>query len=109
MSARYRANCSTHLRRIGKLLRVTSPVLEARRRLEQILGLSPELASRAVEETIDALQLDVDEYIMARHGELRDQGIGNAEIFSRIAAELPTLRFLAKEHSLRQIRRRIYG
>jgi hypothetical protein len=88
---------------------VTPPVLGAQRRLQQVLGLSPEMAARAVAETLDALTLDVDGYITARHVELRDQGLDNSEIYTRIAAELPSMRFAAKRLTTRQIRRRIYG
>lgn len=84
-------------------------VQEAQRRLQEILGLAPELAARAVEEILDSMRLDADEYIVARHAELSRQGIGNSEIFARIEAELPTLRFAAKRMTARQIRRRIYG
>ena len=85
------------------------PVREAEQRLQGLLGLSLQQAARAVAETLDSLQLDVDQYIAARHAELQRQGVANAEIFERIAGELPQLRFKAPELSARQIRRRIYG
>ena len=85
------------------------PVREAEQRLQGLLGLSLQQAARAVAETLDSLRLDVDQYIAARHAELQRQGVANAEIFERIAAELPLLRFKAPELSARQIRRRIYG
>jgi hypothetical protein len=88
---------------------VTPLVLGAQRRLQQVLGLGPELAARAVAETLDALALDVDAYITTRHAELQEQGLGNPEIYTRIAAELPSMRFMAKRLTARQIRRRIYG
>jgi hypothetical protein len=85
------------------------PVREAEQRLQGLLGLSLQQAARAIAETLDAFQLDVDEYIATRHAELQRQGFGNHEIFERIASELPNLRFKAPELSARQIRRRIYG
>ncbi|HEY5955778.1 MAG TPA: hypothetical protein VIV60_04460 [Polyangiaceae bacterium] len=85
------------------------PLLEAQRRLQSLLGLSPELAARAVAETLDALQLDVDEYIAARHAQLQEQGVANSRIYALIANEIPELRFVVKRLSARQIRRRIYG
>lgn len=84
-------------------------VLDAQHRLQHLLGLSREQAERAVAETIDSLRWPLDDYIAARHAELRAQGIPNDEIYERIAAELPTLRFSAPKLSARQIRRRIYG
>ena len=84
-------------------------VQEAQRRLQEILGLAPDLAARAVEEILDAMRLEADEYIVARHAELSREGLGNVEIFARIEAELPTLRFAVKRMTARQIRRRIYG
>lgn len=84
-------------------------VWEAEQRLQSLLGLSLEQASRAIVETLDAFPLGVDEYIEARHAELQRQGVQNNEIFERIASELPNLRFKAPELSARQIRRRIYG
>jgi hypothetical protein len=84
-------------------------VLLAQRRLQQVLCLTPELAARAVAETLDTLQLDVDAYIALRHAELQQQGLGNDAIYSCIADELPTVRFVAKRLTSRQIRRRIYG
>ncbi|MET0344256.1 MAG: hypothetical protein ABW252_24790 [Polyangiales bacterium] len=85
------------------------PLEEAARRLSELLGLSPERAARAVAEVIDALHLDVDAYIHARHAALQAEGLTNPEIFECIAAELPRLRFPAPTLSARQIRRRIYG
>lgn len=84
-------------------------VQNAERRLQTVLGLSREQAVRAVSEIFDALRLDVDEYISARHAELQAQGELNPVIFERIATELAELRFRAPPLNARQIRRRIYG
>lgn len=84
-------------------------VSDVQRRLVSVLGLSGALASRAVDEVLDSLGLEVDEFIARRHAELQTQGESNAEIFERIAGELRVLRFKAPELSARQIRRRIYG
>ncbi|MFZ5892919.1 MAG: hypothetical protein ACOY0T_17800 [Myxococcota bacterium] len=84
-------------------------IAEACRRLHHILGLSPEVAARAVAEIIDSFRFGVDEYIAVRHAELQGMGINNPEIYERIAAELPSLRFAAPALTPRQIRRRIYG
>lgn len=82
---------------------------DAERRLEHVLGLSPERAARAVDEVLDSLSLDVDGYIAERHAELQREGVANPEIYERIARELGQLRFKAPALSARQIRRRIYG
>ncbi|HYP91181.1 MAG TPA: hypothetical protein VEQ59_23610 [Polyangiaceae bacterium] len=84
-------------------------VSDVRQRLQSLLGLSQAQASRAVDEVLDSLRLEVDEYIARRHGELQAQGESNPEIFERIAEELQALRFKAPNLSARQIRRRIYG
>ena len=88
---------------------VSSASEDAQRRLQVLLGLSPELAARAVAETLDCFQVEVDAYIVDRHAELQAQGEANPDIFERIAAELGALRFRAPALSARQIRRRIYG
>ena len=82
---------------------------DAERRLEHVLGLSPERAARAVDEVLDSLSLDVDGYIAERHAELQREGVANPEIYQRISEELAQLRFKAPALSARQIRRRIYG
>jgi hypothetical protein len=88
---------------------VGASIIDVRLRLQSLLGLSPAQASRAVDEVLDCLALDVDEYIAARHGELQARGVSNNDIFERIAEELRALRFKAPKLSARQIRRRIYG
>jgi hypothetical protein len=84
-------------------------VSEVEQRLQSVLGLTRGQASRAVDEVLDSLALEVDEYIARRHAELQAQGEVNTSIFERIAQELRALRFRAPELSARQIRRRIYG
>lgn len=88
---------------------MSSLVSDVQQRLQSLLGLSRSQATRAVDEVLDSLGLEVDEYIARRHGELQAQGESNNEIFERIADELRVLRFKAPELSARQIRRRIYG
>ncbi len=84
-------------------------VSDVRKRLEGIVGLSREQAARAVDEVLDTLELEVDEFIQLRHAELRAEGQDNPSIFERIVSELHTLRFKAPRLTARQIRRRIYG
>jgi hypothetical protein len=88
---------------------VSISVSEVEQRLQSVLGLTRGQASRAVDEVLDSLALEVDEYIGRRHAELQAQGESNTSIFERIAEELRALRFRAPELSARQIRRRIYG
>jgi hypothetical protein len=88
---------------------VTAPALEAQQRLQHVLGLSAELAARAVAETLDSLRLGVDDYIALRHSELQAARVNNQEIYERIAEELRGLRFVAPPLTARQIRRRVYG
>jgi hypothetical protein len=88
---------------------VSISVSDVQQRLQSVLGLSRAQATRVVDEVLDSLGLEVDEYIARRHGELQREGANNTEIFERIADELRALRFKAPELSARQIRRRIYG
>ena len=88
---------------------VDSPLEEAIKRLQLLLGLSAARAEQAVLEVLDSMRLEVDEYIRARHVVLQRQGFSNPEIYARIAKELPSLRFSGPPLSARQIRRRIYG
>jgi hypothetical protein len=88
---------------------MSAPVADAQERLRSLLGLNGTQAARAVDEVLDSLGLEVDEFIARRHAELQAQGENNSEIFERIAEELRALRFKAPELSARQIRRRIYG
>jgi hypothetical protein len=85
------------------------PLRLARERLERLLGLAPAQAQRALLETFDCLSQGVDEFIAARHKELRARGMHNPAIYDTIAQELTVLRFAAPSLSARQIRRRIYG
>jgi hypothetical protein len=88
---------------------VSASIDDAQQRLKSLLGLSGAQAARAVDEVLDSLGLEVDEYIGRRHAELQAQGESNHQIFERIASELRSLRFKAPALSARQIRRRIYG
>ena len=88
---------------------MSTSVSDVQQRLQSVLGLSRAQATRVVDEVLDSLGLEVEEYIARRHGELQLEGASNTEIFERIAEELRALRFKAPELSARQIRRRIYG
>jgi hypothetical protein len=107
--ARNRVPDSTAERGLGTVPTVNPLLEEAARRLQIMLGLSPERAARAVAEVLDSMRFDVDEYIRMRHAALQAENRTNAEIYDRIALELAELRFLGPKLSARQIRRRIYG
>jgi hypothetical protein len=81
----------------------------ARQRIRGVFGFSEEQATRLVAEVFDCIQSGVDDYIVERHEELKRQGMANEAIYDRIALELKEERFVAPEHTPRQIRRRIYG
>ena len=106
---RFRAKILPGGGRAVSLRRVSNSVAEVQARLQSVLGLTRAQAARAVDEVLDSLGLEVDEFIARRHAELQAQGEANSEIFERIAGELRALRFKAPELSARQIRRRIYG
>ena len=93
----------------ARLLLVQQVLEQAARRLEQVLGLSPHAAERALAEVLDCFDSAVDEHIRTRHAELQRAGYSNDNIYSLIADELGALRFKAPALSPRQIRRRIYG
>jgi polyhydroxyalkanoate synthesis regulator phasin len=72
--------------------RLTAP--EARRVLDEVLAYMNETA---------------EDFIRRRHLALQSQGHSNADIFTRLAAEIAQRRFRATDYSERQIRRIIYG
>ena len=66
-------------------------------------------ARRVIDEVLAYMNETAEDFIRRRHLSLQSQGLSNAEIFARLAAELPQRRFRADEYSERQIRRMIYG
>jgi hypothetical protein len=88
---------------------VTDPMELAIQRLQAVCGLGREAAARAVSEVADAFAYEVDDFVSARHAELRARGLDNTGIFRLIKLELRQLRFKAPPLSDRQLRRRIYG
>jgi hypothetical protein len=71
--------------------------------------LNPSEAARVVNDVLAYLTETPEAYIRRRHYALQREGLANAEIFERIAAELAQWRFRAPAYSARQIRRVIYG
>lgn len=69
---------------------------------------SAEIA-RLVDELLAFLEESAEEFIRRRHGELRQEGYLNTEIYSRICDEVARRRFRAPDYTERQIRRIVYG
>jgi len=66
-------------------------------------------AARVVEDVLAHHAEQVDDYVRRRHAHLRTYGARNAEIFSRIAAELEERVVAAPPLTERQLRRIVYG
>ncbi len=66
-------------------------------------------ATRVVNEIVSFMDETPEDFIRRRHRALQNEGLPNAEIYSRLAAELQQWRFRASVLSERQIRRIIYG
>ncbi|MEO3978920.1 hypothetical protein [Streptomyces sp. CAU 1734] len=66
-------------------------------------------AARVVLDVLAYFDETTEEYVRRRHRELQTAGAANAEIFDRIAAELPHRAVAPPELSLRQLRRIVYG
>jgi len=71
--------------------------------------LSPQEATRVVNEVLGFLAETPEAFIRRRHVALQSQGLANDAIFARLVAELEQLRFRAPPLTARQIRRIIYG
>ncbi|ANW20074.1 hypothetical protein [Streptomyces clavuligerus] len=66
-------------------------------------------AARVVLDVLAYFDERTEDYVRRRHRELQSGGLANAEIFERIAAELPHRAVAPPELSLRQLRRIVYG
>ncbi|MBH1932932.1 hypothetical protein I5Q34_01260 [Streptomyces sp. AV19] len=66
-------------------------------------------AARVVLDVLAYFDETVEEFVRRRHRELQAGGLANAEIFTRISAELPHRAVAPPELSLRQLRRIVYG
>lgn len=72
-------------------------------------GLDRAGAARVVDEVVAYFHETVEEFVRRRHLELQAQGLSNSQIYSRLLEEIAARPFAAAPHSLRQIRRIIYG
>ena len=79
------------------------------RHLTGTTGLSLADAEHLVSEVFDLFGQTVDEFVVATHAELQQEGYSGEAIYRQIQEELRAWRFAAKSLSIRQIRRRIYG
>ncbi len=66
-------------------------------------------ALRVIQDVLAYFDETTEEYVRRRHRELQGQGLVNAEIFQRIAADLKYRAVAPPELTLRQLRRIVYG
>jgi hypothetical protein len=66
-------------------------------------------AARVVLDVLAYFDETPEAYVRRRHRELQARGLANAEIFERVARELPHRAVAPPELSLRQLRRIVYG
>jgi hypothetical protein len=72
-------------------------------------GLSEPEASRVIEDVIAFHREPVEDVVRRRHAELKTYGVKNADIYTRLRAELAERVVAAPDLSERQLRRMIYG
>ncbi|GAB1822672.1 hypothetical protein [Herbidospora sp. RD11066] len=77
--------------------------------LMRTTSLGPGEAARVVADVLGYFGESTEAFVRRRHAEMRARGLGNDEIFRRVALELPARRVAAPELSQRQLRRIIYG
>lgn len=85
------------------------PLDEVVRHVVGTTALSPGVAARVVQEVVSYLSESVEQFVRRRHRELQAAGLVNAEIFARLAAEIPLRRFAAGDVTERRLRRIVYG
>ncbi|MFG3205467.1 hypothetical protein [Streptomyces sp. NPDC048192] len=66
-------------------------------------------ALRVIQDVLAYFDESTEDYVRRRHRELQAQGLVNAEIFERIAADLKYRAVAPPELTLRQLRRIVYG
>nr|WP_157164957.1 hypothetical protein [Streptomyces typhae] len=66
-------------------------------------------ALRVIQDVLAYFDETAESYVRRRHRELQGQGLVNAEIFERIAADLRYRAVAPPELTLRQLRRIVYG
>ena len=78
-------------------------------RIADSTGLTPGEAARVVADVLAWHGEPLETYVRRRHAELHLIGTRNAEIFTRISAELDTRLVRPPEVTERQLRRIVYG
>ncbi|MEU1179400.1 hypothetical protein ABZ464_17420 [Streptomyces sp. NPDC005820] len=66
-------------------------------------------ALRVIQDVLAFFDETTEDYVRRRHRELQAEGLVNAEIFERIAADLQYRAVAPPELSIRQLRRIVYG
>ncbi|MET9081999.1 hypothetical protein ABZX77_08840 [Streptomyces sp. NPDC004237] len=66
-------------------------------------------ALRVIQDVLAYFDEPAGDYVRRRHRELQAEGLVNAEIFDRIAADLKYRAVAPPELTLRQLRRIVYG
>ncbi|MFE0100232.1 hypothetical protein [Streptomyces sp. NPDC059009] len=66
-------------------------------------------ALRVIQDVLAYFDETTEEFVRRRHRELQGQGLVNAAIFERIAADLEYRAVAPPELTLRQLRRIVYG
>ncbi|MEU9341682.1 hypothetical protein AB0D74_10720 [Streptomyces sp. NPDC048278] len=66
-------------------------------------------ALRVIQDVLAYFDETTADYVRRRHRELQAEGLVNAEIFDRIAADLQYRAVAPPELTLRQLRRMVYG
>ena len=79
------------------------------RHVARSTGLDEATASRVVADVMAYFGQTVEEYVIARHENLKSRNRKNDDIWPLIMNELKARRFKADELSERQLRRMIYG
>ena len=80
--------------------------------VDHLVRTTPLRRGEAVRVVLDVLAYfdeSAEEYVRRRHREMQAKGLANAEIFERVAQELPHRAVAPPELSLRQLRRIVYG
>lgn len=79
------------------------------RHVARSTGLDEATATRVVADVMAYFGQTVEEYVVARHENLKSRNRKNDDIWPLISGELKARRFKAGELSQRQLRRMVYG
>jgi hypothetical protein len=85
------------------------PPADLVRRVVESTGLPVRVAERVIVDVLAYFRETTDEFVRRRHGELRQRGRKNVEIWAILAHELAEQPVYAGVLSERQLRRIVYG